>query len=135
MIPGPIVRARDRLLGHLSTNVYGPLLELEGEPPPELRSYLAELWDAAPLQLAGGHTAAACVIYVSPLLFGHGAIFAKVDAAERERIVSRMLRSPLYAVRLLAQAAKTAALTAAMRNTGTRAELLGPRARGLRAVG
>ncbi len=129
------MRARDRLLGHLSANVYAPLLELEGEPPPELRGYLAELWNAAPLQLAGGHTVAACVIYVSPVLFGRAARFASVDAADRERIVSSMLRSPIYAVRLLAQAAKTAALTAGMRNTGARAELLGPRARGLRAVG
>jgi len=114
-----------RVLRWLSRNVYG------GCVPPAagtagVERYLEDLWRDAPWPVALGHTLTAVAMCAIPLALGRTLRpFSSLSSDEQGALVSRMLRHPWYAVRLLGFTVRGNALVAALRDPAARAAILG----------
>lgn len=92
-------------------------------------TYLEDLWRDAPPMVALANTLLAAFVAVSPILVsGKPALLHRMPDSEQDAVLSKMMRSRVYFLRLVVYAVKGNALVAILRDDAARATFLPPSA-------
>ncbi len=115
-----------KFLRWLGGSVYPAFVPVEGEGRAGAERYLGDLWRDAPRLVAAGNIALAGFVCVSPLfILGRPRLLPSLSEADRKRLLSRMMTSRFYLLRVAFQACKGSALIAILREPAARRSLLG----------
>lgn len=114
-----------KILRWLGRGVYTGFVPINPSCTQGAEEYLVDLWRSAPKRVAFVHTALALTVTLLPFLFLRRLkLFPSLLPKEQERMILKMMRSPIYLFRLIAYGVKGHALVAVLRHPQARRMIL-----------
>jgi len=111
-----------KLLAALGRAVYAGVVPVAVEYRRGAETYLPELWAKAPWRVALTHTGLALVtLLLPPVVLRTPRLFSALPNSEKERMITTMMRSRIYLLRLIAFGVRGHALIAILRDEKARA--------------
>lgn len=121
-MPGSVL---SRIARVWAGTVYAAMVPVRDDGVPDgAATFLEDLWRTAPLRVWLPSAAGALLIALSPpIVLGRFTLFHRLSAADRQRLLEKLMTSRPYTTRLLFYGVKSQALVAVLRDEPCRRAL------------